>query len=248
MEIQLVRNATMRIRYAGRLLVTDPYLAAKHTRPSVTGKSLNPTSDLPCTPEEAVAGADIVILSHIHSDHFDQVGQRVLQRGLPIICQPHDENALRGKGFTNLQPVDSMISLGGIKFTRIPGMHGSGEVLREMGETSGFVIEAAGEPIVYWLGDTILSDGVREALGRFRPDVVLTHSCGAVWKATPIVMNAEETIEICRLLPLSKVIAVHMDAVDHAMITRSELRAYADAHGTPPGRLFIPENGEVVKL
>ncbi len=42
MEIQLIRNATMRIRYAGYSLLADPYLAAKHSRPSFSGKSPNP--------------------------------------------------------------------------------------------------------------------------------------------------------------------------------------------------------------
>jgi L-ascorbate metabolism protein UlaG (beta-lactamase superfamily) len=244
MEIQLVRSATMRIGYAGYLIVTDPYLAAKHTRPTYAGKSMNPTSDLPCTPEEAVAGADAAILSHLHSDHFDAEGQRVLPRGLPVVCQPCDEATLTEKGFTKLLPAADTVTWGGVTITRVPGMHGTGAVLQAMGEASGFVLKAHGEPTLYWAGDTILSDGVREAITRFKPDVVVTHSCGAAWKGTPILIGAEETVEVCRLTPRGKVVAVHMDSVDHATVTRSELRAYADTHGVAPNRLLIPKDLE----
>jgi hypothetical protein len=33
-ELRLIRNATMRLEYAGRMWLTDPFLAAKHTLPS----------------------------------------------------------------------------------------------------------------------------------------------------------------------------------------------------------------------
>ena len=57
MQIQLIRNATLRFEYAHRSFIIDPYLAAKHTRPSYTGASPNPLVDLPCSPQEAIAGS-----------------------------------------------------------------------------------------------------------------------------------------------------------------------------------------------
>ena len=50
MQIQLIRNATLRFECAHRSFVIDPYLAAKHTRPSYTGASPNPLVELPCSP------------------------------------------------------------------------------------------------------------------------------------------------------------------------------------------------------
>ncbi len=243
MEIQLVRSATMRIKYAGHLIVTDPYLAAKHTLPSVGGKSLNPTTELPFTPEEAVAGADAAIISHMHSDHFDSEGQRLLPKDLPIFCQPSDEVALKEKGFTNLIPTTDTV-WGGLSVTRVPGMHGTGSVLQVLGEVSGFVLKAFGEPTIYWAGDTVLCDYVWEAIARFKPDVVVTHSGGAMFRGTLIVMDAEQTVEICLLMPRGKVVAVHLESLDHLTITRSELRAYADAHGVSSDKLLIPMDGE----
>ena len=42
MLLQLIRNATLRLRYAGHTLLIDPDLAAKHSRPSFTGRSPTP--------------------------------------------------------------------------------------------------------------------------------------------------------------------------------------------------------------
>jgi len=52
--------------------------------------------------------------------------------------------------------------------------------------------------------------------------------------------------------PISKrasiVIATHMEALDHATISRAELRAAAVAAGIPATRLLIPADGEVLSF
>ena len=84
MQLQLIRNATLRLHYAGHLILIDPYLAEKHSLPSFTGKSPNPMVALPCTPEEAIADAELVLVSHLHTDHFDGVAQNLLPKALPL--------------------------------------------------------------------------------------------------------------------------------------------------------------------
>ena len=54
MELQLIRNATLRLNYNWRLILIDPYLGAKFAYDPIVGKSRNPTVELPCTPEEAI--------------------------------------------------------------------------------------------------------------------------------------------------------------------------------------------------
>ena len=93
MRLRLLRNATQRLRYARRELLLDPYFAPKHSRPSFTGRSPNPLVDLPCSPEEIMDGAELLIVSHLHSDHFDPEAQRLLPKDLPVLCQPGDEDA-----------------------------------------------------------------------------------------------------------------------------------------------------------
>ena len=104
-----------------------------------------------------------------------------------------------------------------------------------MGDASGFVFEAENEPTVYWAGDTIWCEAVAETIHRTQPDVIITHSCGAMWgDHVLIVMDAAQTVAVCRAAPNSTVIATHMEALDHATVTRAALRKYAEAQGIEP--------------
>jgi L-ascorbate metabolism protein UlaG (beta-lactamase superfamily) len=85
MRFRLIRSATLRLRYAGRELLVDPYFAPRHSRPSFTGRSPNPLIELPVTPGEVMAGVELVIVSHLHSDHFDPEAQRLVPKDLPIL-------------------------------------------------------------------------------------------------------------------------------------------------------------------
>ena len=249
MRLRLFRNATQRLRYAGRELLLDPYFAPRHSRPSFAGRSPNPLVDLPCPPEEIIAGAELLIVSHLHSDHFDPEAQRLLPKDLPVFCQPGDEEAIRGHGFERVTPVDGAVAWHGITLTRTPGQHGTHAELTEMGQVSGFVLQPPGEPTLYWAGDTDLYEPVREILTRFRPDVVVTHSSGALWKGSgPIVMDAAQTLAVCRAVPESRVIAIHLDSLDHGEVSREDLRAQAQAAGISEERLLIPADGETLEL
>ena len=247
MKIQLIRNATLRLQYAGLQLLTDPYLAAKHSRPSFTGKSLNPLVDLPIPPGEVIAGVDAVLVSHLHSDHFDPAARDLLPKNTPILCQSGDETQLAEMGFQQVTPIGDSLTWRGITITRITGQHGSGDVLKDMGMASGFVLQSVSEPTVYWAGDTIWSDTVAAAIARYQPQIILTHSCGAVWgKNVLIIMDAAQTVEVCRSAPESTVVAIHMEVLDHATVSRAELRQYASDHGVKPGQLLIPADGETL--
>lgn len=248
MQLQLIRNATLRLHYAGHLILIDPYLAERHSLPSFTGKSPNPMVALPCTPEEAVAGAELVLVSHLHADHFDAVAQNLLPKGLPLFCQPGQEEKIREKGFTDVRPLLSETVWQGIRIERTPGNHGSGEVLPIMGPVMGFVLRASGEPTIYWAGDTIWYDEVAQVVAEVKPDIIITHSCGAVWSAekTLIVMDDKQTVAVGAAAPQATIIAVHMEALDHATITREQLRATANAVGIAPERLLIPTDGEMI--
>jgi L-ascorbate metabolism protein UlaG (beta-lactamase superfamily) len=143
MQIQLIRSATLRFDYVEKSFIIDPYLAAKHTRPSFTSISPNPLVDLPSSPLEAITGIEMVRISHLHSDHFDPVAQDLLPKDITIFCQPEDKAEIESTGFRNVIPVTDAVNWQGITITRTPCQHGTGEVLKEMGNASGFVFSSA---------------------------------------------------------------------------------------------------------
>jgi len=248
-KLQLIRNATLKLSYNGRMILIDPYLGAKFAYDAIVGKSRNPTVDLPCTPEEVIEQVEMVVVSHLHRDHFDPVAWELLPKALPLYCQPGNEETIQGKGFTDVQVIQDQADWQGIHLLRRPGQHGKGEWAEKMGKVSGFVFQAAGEPTVYWCGDTIWYEPVEKVIRDYQPDIIVTHSCGAEFdKNDPIVMDAEQTVAVCRAAPAGVVIATHMEALDHCTVTRDDLRAFALAQGITAQQLRIPDDGEMLTL
>ena len=253
MQIRLIRNATLLLDYAGHHILIDPYFAAKHALPSYTGKSPNPMVDLPLPPEQILQGVELVLVSHLHSDHFDTAAQTLVPKDLPLFCQPGNEQVIRDKGFQHVTPVSETARWQNLHITRTSGHHGTGEVEAIMGRVSGFVFQATGEPTLYWAGDTILCREVEAVIDHFQPEAVVTHSCGATWpdrsgQGSLIVMDAEQTIAVCRLAPTRPVIATHMEALDHATVTRTALRLQAQQAGIDEHKLLIPADGETLTI
>jgi len=249
MELQLIRSATVRLSFGNHTFLIDPYLADRFSRPSYAGISKNPLVELPFSVSEILAGIETVLVSHRHSDHFDPAAQSAIPKEMPLICQAEDESEIRKLGFENIHPISRKLHWKGIDIQRVIGKHGSGAVLDEMGIASGFFFEAANEPTVYWAGDTLLCDEVTEILIGKRPMVVITHSCGAVWgDRVKILMDEEQTIKVCNLLPESIIIATHMDSVDHATISRKILREYARNNGIQEEQLLIPMDGDIISV
>lgn len=247
MQLQLIRNATLRLYYVGHWFLIDPYLAPRHSLPSFTGASPNPTVDLPCSPQEVIAGIETVIVSHLHTDHFDSVAQDILPKDIPLFCQPGDETRIATKCFQHITPISERIVHKDVTLTRTEGQHGSGAVLNDMGPVSGFVFEAEGEPTIYWAGDTIWYEPVANAIQQVQPDIIITHSCGAYWKGQgPIVMDAQQTLAVCRAAMDSIIIATHMESLDHATVSRADLRAAAEQTGISDTQLRIPADGEII--
>ncbi len=248
MKLQLLRNATLKLSYADRTILIDPYFAARHSLPSFTGRSPNPLVDLPVPIEEILTGVELVIVSHLHSDHFDKAAQEALPKHLPIICKPGDEQAIVRAGFTDVIPLETSTTWDGLTLTRCAGSHGLGPVVEKMGSVMGFVLEAPGEPKLYWAGDTVLYPPVLDTVDRTAPDVIVTHSCGARWDGDLIVMDDDQTVALCEATPRSIVVATHMEALDHATIDRQALRRAADQSAIEVTRLLIPRDGEILQL
>jgi L-ascorbate metabolism protein UlaG (beta-lactamase superfamily) len=248
MQLELIRNATLKVTYGGHILLIDPYFAPRHSLPSFTGRSPNPMTELPRSIDNILQGVELVIVSHLHTDHFDAVAKERVPKTLPILCQPGDEGRIRDAGFTNVTPLAQSITWQGLTITPRQGSHGVGPVVEKMGPVIGLTLEAAGEPTVYWAGDTVLYPPVAETIREFSPDIIVTHSCGARWDSDLIVMDDKQTLEVSRLAPEATIVATHMEALDHATVTRQDLRQTAEAGGLGPSRLLIPVDGETLHL
>ena len=129
MKIQLIRNATMKITYAGRTILTDPMLSPQGEFEPFVSIAQNPTIELPFQAEEIVKGIESIIVTHDHPDHFDKAASLVLPKVTPVFCQPGDEGRMTEEGFRNVLPIETSHTWEGITITRTGGKHGKGKIL-----------------------------------------------------------------------------------------------------------------------
>ncbi len=231
MDLRLIRNATLRLQFAGTEFLIDPMLGVRGSiRAMGDSTERNPTVDLPCSIDDVLEGVDVVLVSHLHPDHFDEAAFGVVPRDLPVFCQSGDIDKLSAAGFV-ATPLDGPTRIGGANVTPVAASHGSDSIVERMGSVLGLVFQADDEPTLYWAGDTILCDPVRETLAVVQPNVIVTHSGGATAASQTIIMNVADTIEVAQTTPNATVIAVHLEAVGHAPVTRFALRQQADRGG-----------------
>ena len=60
-------------------------------------------------------------------------------------------------------------------------------------------------------------------------------------------MTAEDVIETCRAAPKAKVVAVHMESINHCLLTRADLAFQLEAARLSK-QVLIPLDGEWVNL
>lgn len=235
--------------YAGRTILTDPMLAPKDAHDPFVGIARNPTTELPFAPEAVIAGIDGVIVSHNHPDHFDVTALDLLPRTIRLFCQPGDETHFVRQGFQAVTPVERPLTWEGITLTSMEGQHGTGKMLERTGRVAGFVFQADNEPTVFWTGDSIWCESVEKTIKESKPDLLITHSGGAKFPGhDPIIMDAEQTVAVCRAVPDAVVVAIHLEALDHCTVTREALRTLADKEGISPSQLLIPEDGGILNF
>ncbi|MFK0206369.1 MBL fold metallo-hydrolase [Agrobacterium sp. NPDC090283] len=259
MQITQIRNATLRLDFGGVRFLIDPVLAEKGAYPGFAGKidpaQFDPT-DVPrhpmaelVVPMAQILDVDAAIVTHTHDDHWDEAAIRLVPKHLPLFVQNEsDAQAIRGQGFEDVRILTTETTFNGVSLIKTPGQHGSDEAAKLMGDVMGVVFRHPEEKTLYIAGDTIWNDFVAQNLKNYTPDAIVVNAGFAHWFGVgPIIMGTEDVRKVCEAAPKATVIASHMEAVNHAELTRAALREDSDAHGYTTN-LLIPADGETIKL
>ncbi|MCC2629772.1 MAG: putative metal-dependent hydrolase [Thermomicrobiales bacterium] len=151
-SIFFIGNATVLIRVAGFTILTDPTFIHKHEQTWLGGGLHTTRLTDPAIELADLPPLDLVLLSHFHGDHFDQVAERDLDRTLPIVTTPQSANDLEERGFTNCIPLDVWESVNVEKgsarllITATPARHGPPLVDFVLPDVMGSVLDVTGDP------------------------------------------------------------------------------------------------------
>src|SRR5947209_8126534 len=189
-SIFFIGTATVLLRYAGFTVLTDPNFLHKgeHVHLGYGLRSTRKTD--PAINIEELPPLDLVVLSHLHEDHFDRVVERKLDKTVPIVTTPQAATALKKKGFRSaysLKTWQTLIASKGealLRITSMPGKHAPGPLSNllppVMGSMLDFQTQAGKTGLrLYITGDTLLHEQLKEIPQRYPEiDLALIHLGG----------------------------------------------------------------------
>lgn len=252
MKFTQIRNATAHIEYAGKKFLIDPVFAPKDAYPGFEG-SLNshlnwPTVELPFDIEK-ILDVDAIIITHTHPDHLDEAALHAIPKNMKLLVQnDEDKEFITNAGFTNITILGKNSHFEGIDLSITSGQHGSDKAMQEwgalLGKVSGVVFSHPDEKTVYLAGDTIWNAEVEKAIIEYSPQIMILNMGDAqIPGFGSIIMGKEDALRAHQALPNAQIIATHMEAVNHAALTRNELRDFVNKNDLEK-YVFVPEDGE----
>ncbi|MFC7070664.1 MBL fold metallo-hydrolase [Halobaculum lipolyticum] len=258
-SVRLVRNATLLVSLGGTRLLVDPMLGAAGVDPPVQNtpnERRNPLVDRP----DVDLAHDAVLVTHRHNDHFDDAARERLDADVPLVVHPEQADDFREEGFTDVRPLDGDVRVDGLTLTPTPARHGHGDLAAAMAPVTGALVRVSGDgrdgaegdaagddrgdgPTLYLAGDTVWYEGVADTLASAAPDAVVLNAGAARFvDGEPITMDAADVRRTRDAAPAdATVAAVHMEAINHCLLTRAELREAVDG-------VAVPDDGEALRL
>ena len=261
-QFQQIRNATIKLDYDGTTFLVDPMLAAKNAYPgfadTLNSQIRYPMVDLPISVEE-VLKADAIILTHLHADHWDDAARNLVPRDMPIFTQDEADAAIvRKDGFTDVRVLTEQgVVFKGTKINKTIGQHGTDAMYKVpalaqlLGKTMGIVFQKPNYKTVYVVGDTIWDKEVEDALTRYKPDAVILNTGYAqltTFVDDSIIMGKDDVYRAYKFSPNAQIVSVHMDTVNHATLTKAELRRFIEEKHLDKQRALVPNDGQTYKF
>lgn len=177
----------------GKRIVFDPWL---------TGN--------PRTPAGAkIDKADVICVTHGHSDHSGDVVAVARATGAPVVAVFELANWFMGKGLKDVvgMGVGGTVDVKGLKISMTPAVHSSsieedGKV-HYVGPATGFVVRLEDERAIYFAGDTALFGDMRLIRELYAPEIAFL-PIGDHYTMSPAAAALA-----CEMLAVRQVVPMH---------------------------------------
>ncbi len=256
-SLLFIGTATTLIRYAGFTVLTDPNFLHRGQR-AYLGKGLwSKRLTEPALSVEQLPELDLVVLSHLHGDHFDRVARHGLDRSTPVVTTAPAARRLGRWGFAP-HPLDTWQSTeftkgaATLRVTSLPGRHAPGPVRRLLPPVMGSLLEFSGpdreDLRLYLSGDTLYYDGLRAIRDRYgSPDLGVLHLGGTKVLGLTVTMDGRQGVDLLHLLEPASAVGVHYD--DYGVFKSPLSDFLAEVARRPPAtRVVEVGRGETVPL
>ncbi|HEV3485527.1 MAG TPA: metal-dependent hydrolase [Vicinamibacterales bacterium] len=178
----------------GRRIVTDPWL------------DQNPM----CPPDrKRIDSADLILVSHGHTDHAGDVASVSRATGAPIVAVYELALWLEKKGLHHVHGIGigGTIAVAGLQISMVPAVHTSSTVEDDtpvyLGAAVGFVVRLENGQAFYFAGDTALFGDMQLIRELHAPEIAFLPI------GDHFTMGPEAAAIACRMLGVRQVVPMH---------------------------------------
>jgi L-ascorbate metabolism protein UlaG (beta-lactamase superfamily) len=220
-NVYFIGNATTLIRFGGLTILTDPAFLHKGEHVDLghgiwARREVEPACQIADLPP-----IDLVVLSHYHGDHFDDVAAQELDKTLPIVSTADAADKLSALGFERSYPLDTWESLvvhkddATLTITAMPAKHAAEEAVDELlMPVNGHLLDFSRNDDqlyrLYITGDTMLVDSLEDIPRRYPDiDLGLIHTGGTTFLVTVVTMTGEQAVKAVEITKPRTAIPIH---------------------------------------
>ena len=199
----------------GRRIVFDPWLTGNPRAPAGA----------------RIDKADIICVTHGHSDHTTDVVAVARATGAPVVAVFELANYFRSKGLKDVvdMGVGGTVEVKGLKLSMTPAVHTSsieedGKVLY-VGRATGFVVRLEDGRAIYFAGDTALFGDMTLIRDMYQPEIAFL-PIGDHYTMDPIA-----AAKACQLLGVRQVVPMHYGTFPALVGTPDALKKLVEPMG-----------------
>jgi L-ascorbate metabolism protein UlaG (beta-lactamase superfamily) len=250
-ELYFVGNATTLIRFCGLTILTDPAFLHKGEHVDLghgiwARREVEPACQIADLPP-----IDLVVLSHYHGDHFDDVAAQELDKTLPIVSTADAVAKLSALGFERGHPFDTWEFLevhkgdATLKITAMPAKHATDDAVNQLlMPVNGHLLDFSrnGDHLyrLYITGDTMLVDSLDDIPRRYPDiDLGLIHTGGTTFLVTIVTMTGEQGVRAVEITKPRTAIPIHYNDFSVFQSGLDDFKKAAEASTTSTKFVFL---------